>query len=190
MNCQQCHAVGGTRQHRPLRLGAGAASSDDRQVADAIRADRRNAAFGERQLTQSDLDDVRLRAGDANAQPGSSIPSRSSGPCPRARSVSAIIVLMTFVFAIGVTIREGASNDVARMDAVCRPGRAGAVVAMLCGAGASSPRHRRSLHARASDARQFVYIQECLSCHGARLQGISGPPLQARTSAARWRSGA
>ena len=54
-----------------------------------------------------------------------------------------------------------------------------AVVAMLCGAGASSPAAPEGHYTHAQATRgQFVYIQECLSCHGARLQGISGPPLQ------------
>ena len=102
MNCQQCHAVGGDGGSIGRSDWAPAlhqATID--QVADAIRAGPGEMPrFGERQLTQSDLDDV---AGYVlamqNAQPGSSIPSRSSGPVPEgALGYLAIIVLMTFVF--------------------------------------------------------------------------------------------
>ncbi len=50
---------------------------------------------------------------------------------------------------------------------------------MLAGAGAQAPAAPPGGYTRAQATRgQFVYIQECLSCHGAHLEGISGPPLQ------------
>jgi alcohol dehydrogenase (cytochrome c) len=54
-----------------------------------------------------------------------------------------------------------------------------AMVTMLCGAAAQSPAAPAGHYTRAQATRgQLVYIQNCLSCHGARLQGVSGPPLQ------------
>ena len=52
-------------------------------------------------------------------------------------------------------------------------------VLMWCSAGAQSAPAPSGHYTHAQATRgQFVYIQECLSCHGARLQGVSGPPLQ------------
>ena len=55
----------------------------------------------------------------------------------------------------------------------------GVVVVLLGGVDAQSVAAPVGHYTRAQATRgQFVYIQECLSCHGARLQGVSGPPLQ------------
>jgi len=53
---------------------------------------------------------------------------------------------------------------------------AAAAVLLLCGAGAS-PGGGAYTHAQATNG-QFVYIQYCLKCHGAQLEGAAGPPLQ------------
>ncbi len=54
-----------------------------------------------------------------------------------------------------------------------------AVVTMFCGAGAQPAPAPAGHYTRAQATRgQFVYIQECITCHGARLEGVDGPPLQ------------
>jgi ubiquinol-cytochrome c reductase cytochrome c subunit len=101
-NCQQCHAVGGNGGSIGRADWAPALhQATINEVADAIRAGPGEMPrFGERQLTQSDLNDL---AGYVlamqNEQPGSSIPSRSAGPVPEGTlGYVAIIVLITFVF--------------------------------------------------------------------------------------------
>ena len=101
VNCQQCHAVGGNGGSIGRADWAPALhSATINEVADAIRAGPGEMPrFGERQLTQSDLDDL---AGFVLAmqavQPGESIPSRSTGPVPEgALGYVAIIVLIAFV---------------------------------------------------------------------------------------------
>jgi alcohol dehydrogenase (cytochrome c) len=50
---------------------------------------------------------------------------------------------------------------------------------VLCGAGAQPLAATPGHYTRAQATRgEFVYIQHCLSCHGAHRQGNSGPPLQ------------
>jgi ubiquinol-cytochrome c reductase cytochrome c subunit len=102
INCEQCHAVGGN--------GGSIGESDwapdlhqasINEVADAIRAGPgQMPRFGERQLGQSDLDDL---AGYVmsmqNTPPGIHIPFRSTGPVPEgAIGYAAIVVLVSFVF--------------------------------------------------------------------------------------------
>jgi ubiquinol-cytochrome c reductase cytochrome c subunit len=103
VNCQQCHAVGGNGGSIGRSDWAPALhQATINEVADAVRAGPDEMPrFSERQLPQSDLDDL---AGYVlsmqNAQPGSSgIPLHSSGPVPEgALGYVAIIVLITFVF--------------------------------------------------------------------------------------------
>ena len=102
VNCQQCHAIGGSGGSIGRADWAPALhSATINEVADAIRAGPGEMPrFGDRQLTQTDLDDV---AGYVLAmqtvQPGEGIPSRSTGPVPEgALGYVAIIVLIAFVF--------------------------------------------------------------------------------------------
>lgn len=56
-----------------------------------------------------------------------------------------------------------------------------AVLAALVagGAAANQPARGAGAYTAAQAARgEFVYIQYCITCHGANLQGASGPPLQ------------
>jgi ubiquinol-cytochrome c reductase cytochrome c subunit len=105
IDCQQCHAVGGNGGSIGRADWAPAlheATIDE--VADAVRAGPGEMPrFGEHQLPQSDLDDL---AGYVlsmqTAQPGSVIPSPSTGPVPEgALGYVAIIVLIVFVFGLG-----------------------------------------------------------------------------------------
>src|SRR6202451_2865735 len=51
--------------------------------------------------------------------------------------------------------------------------------AALLGAGAGSPAAPPGGYTRAPAADgQYVYVQYCLRCHGANLQGADGAPLQ------------
>jgi ubiquinol-cytochrome c reductase cytochrome c subunit len=103
INCEQCHAVGGNGGSIGRSDWAPAlhqATIDE--VADAVRAGPGEMPrFGERQLVQSDLDDL---AGYVMAmqtmQPGSGGPPfRSTGPVPEgALGYVAIVVLIVFVF--------------------------------------------------------------------------------------------
>jgi ubiquinol-cytochrome c reductase cytochrome c subunit len=104
INCQQCHAVGGNGGSIGRSDWAPALhQATINEVADAIRSGPGEMPrFGERQIPQSDLDDL---AGYVlslqGAQPGSGgVPLRSTGPVPEgALGYVAIIVLITFVFA-------------------------------------------------------------------------------------------
>jgi ubiquinol-cytochrome c reductase cytochrome c subunit len=102
-NCQQCHAVGGDGGSIGRSDWAPALhQATINEVADAVRAGPGEMPrFGDRQLPQSDLNDL---AGYVlamqNDQPGSSIPSPSAGPVPEgALGYIAIVLLITFVFA-------------------------------------------------------------------------------------------
>jgi len=105
INCQQCHAVGGNGGSIGRADWAPALhQATINEVAEAVRAGPGEMPrFGEHQLTQSDLDDL---AGYVlsmqTAQPGSMIPSPSTGPVPEgALGYVAIIVLIVFVFGVG-----------------------------------------------------------------------------------------
>ncbi len=102
-NCQQCHAVGGN--------GGSIGRSDwapelhqatINEVADAVRAGPGEMPrFGDRQLGQSDLDDLAGYVLSMQAlQPGAGGPPfHSTGPVPEgALGYVAIVVLIAFVF--------------------------------------------------------------------------------------------
>jgi len=102
VNCQQCHGVGGTGGsigRADWAPALHAATIDE--VADAVRAGPGEMPrFGEQQFSQSELDDL---AGYVllmqSGQPGSGIPSSSTGPVPEgALGYLAIVVLIAFVF--------------------------------------------------------------------------------------------
>jgi ubiquinol-cytochrome c reductase cytochrome c subunit len=102
INCEQCHAAGGT--------GGGIGEADwapnlrqasINEVADAIRTGPgQMPRFGERQLPQSDLDDLAGYVLSMQTTPlGSRIPLPSSGPVPEgAIGYVAIVALVSFVF--------------------------------------------------------------------------------------------
>ncbi len=106
INCQQCHAVGGTGGSIGRADWAPALhQATINEVADAVRAGPGEMPrFGERQLTPSDLDDLAgfVLSMDA-AQPGNGgIPSPSTGPVPEgALGYLAIVLLIVFVLCIG-----------------------------------------------------------------------------------------
>ncbi len=63
--------------------------------------------------------------------------------------------------------------------AAAAAGLVAAAALLGAGAGADTPAAPAGgyTRAQASDG-QFVYVQYCLRCHGANLQGVDGPPLQ------------
>jgi ubiquinol-cytochrome c reductase cytochrome c subunit len=106
INCQQCHAVGGSGGSIGRADWAPALhQATINEVADAVRAGPGEMPrFGEQQLTPADLDDLAgyVLSMDA-AQPGNGgIPSPSTGPVPEgALGYVAIVVLIVFVFGLG-----------------------------------------------------------------------------------------
>jgi len=101
-NCQQCHAAGGTGGSIGRADWAPALHEATLgQIADAVRAGPGEMPrFGPQQLSQPDLDDL---AGYVlamrNVQPGTNMPSPSTGPVPEgALGYVAIVLLITFVF--------------------------------------------------------------------------------------------
>jgi cytochrome c len=64
--------------------------------------------------------------------------------------------------------------------------RNGLAVSLILAAGCAAPSAQRLATGNPADGRT-LYLRQCVTCHGAKLQGVQGPSLTGDEALTRWR---